>query len=170
MKRWNFFKWTRDNHKAFADAVAAELENKISKSGDTIDGQLTVGLPVGSGGTTYPIVIKGKYSNTPYSTEYKWGIGLSTVSTVFYIAYGKQNVIAITPVTGIIPQRTGLALGADYGRWENTFTKKLNNGADIEIPNKAGTMALVSDIEDILRKHKLIPEEPENQTEQPQQQ
>lgn len=175
LKKWRFFTWTRDNHKAFADAVSEELDtkaslealkDKVSKSGDTMNGELTIKFPTQPVDPIFPLVLKGRFK----STEYTWKIGISTVSTVFYIRYADINVLAITPVTGIIPQRKGLALGADYGRWENTFTKKINNGSDIEIPNKAGTMALVSDIEDILRKHKLIPEEPENQTEQPQQQ
>lgn len=180
-KKWRFFTWTRDNHKAFADAVAEELDTKASKetvdelvagtvsnSGDTMTGGLTLRFPTAPISPIFPIIFKGKFSDGPYSTEYTWGLGLSTVSTVFYIRYDNQDILAITPVTGIIPQRKGLALGANYGMWENTFTKKLNNGADIEIPNKAGTMALVSDIEEILRKHKLIPDEPETQTEQPQ--
>ena len=38
------------------------------------------------------------------------------------------------------------------------YAKKINNGGDIAIPEKAGTMALLSDIEDILKKYGLIPD------------
>lgn len=177
MRKWGFFKWTRDNQRAFADAVAAELDSKaskdtvdnlvagsVSKTGDTMTGELTIRFPTAPVDPIFPLVLKGRYK----STEYTWKIGISTISTVFYIRYGNTNVIAITPVTGIIPQRTGLSLGADYGRWKNTYTQKINNGEDIAIPTKGGTMALVSDIEDILRQHGLIPAETTEQTEQQQ--
>lgn len=168
MKKWTFFSWNRDNHKAFANAVVSELEQKapmealdekVSKTGDTISGVLSVGLPVGSGGTTYPLVIKGKYNNASYATEYVWRIGISTVAPLLYIRYGNQDIIGLGVPTALFPKIANLTLGAEYGRWANTYTKKINNGGDIEIPEKAGTMALVSDIEDILRKHGLIPAE-----------
>lgn len=179
MKKWSFFKWTRDNQKAFADAVSEELNTKasnttmnnllsgkVSKNGDIVNGVLTVRLPTGSGSPTFPLVLQGKYRDGEYSTEYIWKLGISTISPGFFIRYNNQDVIGLGVPTAFYPKISTLTLGADYGRWANTFTKKLNNGADIEIPNKAGTMALVSDIEDILRQHGLIPAENTEQNEQ----
>lgn len=38
-------------------------------------------------------------------------------------------------------------LGKSVAKWYRTYTNRLNNGSDIEIPNKAGTLALVEDID-----------------------
>ena len=73
-----------------------------------------------------------------------------------YIRYRTDNVIGISPITGIFPLKDITTLGSEHCIWSKTFTKKLNNGADIDVPQKAGTMALLSDIEDTLRKYNLI--------------
>lgn len=54
----------------------------------------------------------------------------------------------ITFSTGTIAPEasSGTALGDSSHKWTKVFATKLNNGADITIPNASGTMALVSDI------------------------
>ena len=175
-KKWRFFTWTRDNHKAFADAVAEELDTKasketvdqlvagtVSKSGDTISGHLALQMSSGSDNTVFPLTIKGNFKDS--KTTYSWSIGLATIGEIFYIKCKSSRLIGLAPGLGLFTEHGAATLGCSIWPWPKTFTKKLNNGADIEIPNKAGTMALVSDIEEILRKHKLIPDEPETQTE-----
>lgn len=55
--------------------------------------------------------------------------------------------------TGIKPQQLGLTLGVpgtgEYGRWSNTYTKKINNGADLIVPTEGGTLARLEDLADI---------------------
>ncbi len=167
MRKWGFFKWTRDNQKRFADEVAAELDNKIPLNGGRIVGELTLELPPGTGGgTIFPLVLTGKYSET---SQYRiWRIGITTFGSELYFRCGANNIIGISNGLGIFPAmpNSGLSLGYSRRPWERTYTTILNNGGDIEIPTKAGTMALVSDIEDILRKHGLIPPETTGQEEQ----
>ena len=179
MRKWNFFKWTRDNQKRFADEVAAELDNKasretvdnllagsVSKTGDTMTGVLTIRLPPGSGRTIYPITLQGQFSDT--GSVRTWRIGLTTFGTELYFRCDSTDIIGISNTLGIFPAKrnSGISLGFDGRPWKITYTTMLNNGADIEIPTKGGTMALVSDIEDILRQHGLIPPETTGQTEQ----
>ncbi len=163
-----FAAWTRDNHRFFAEAVANELNNKantkdleqkVSKDGDTMSGNLTLKVPAGSGAYVFPLEFKGKYKDEKNSQEYRWSIGISTIGTTFYVRYANMNVFCISPSFISCVGRSS-TLGFDKQPWGNTYTKKISNGTeDIEVPSKAGTMALVSDIEDILRKHNLIPQE-----------
>lgn len=180
MRKWGFFKWTRDNQKRFADEVAAELDNKaskdtvdnlvagsVSKTGDTMTGVLTIRLPPGSGGTVFPIQIQGQFNET--GSIRSWGIGLTTFGMELYFRHMTTHVVGITSSGAIFPTasvKNGSSLGTRINAWKRTYTTMLNNGEDIEIPAKAGTMALVSDIEDILRQHGLIPPETTEQEEQ----
>ncbi len=124
-------------------------------------GELELKFPIGSGGKIFPIVLKGRYNDVSTSPEYIWRLGISTVGANFYIQYNNQNVISIGASVGIMPVGGGqLSLGYKKIPWANTFTQKLNNGSDVGediiVPTKGGTLALVSDIEDILRQHGLI--------------
>lgn len=176
MRKWGFFKWTRDNQKRFADEVAEELDNKasketvdnlvagaVSKNGDTMTGPLIIKIPPNFKLSEYPIHLITQYKED--SLLHNWYIGASCLTGILYFAFNKRDLIGLSESMGIFPIKTSLALGHLKYPWANTFTKKLNNGADIEIPNKAGTMALVSDIEEILRKHGLIPAENTEQNE-----
>lgn len=166
LKKWRFFTWTRDNHKAFADAVSEELDtkasvealkDKVSKSGDIVSGHLALQMTSWNDNTVFPLTIKGNYQNS--KTIYSWSFGLATIGEIFYIKCKSSRLIGLAPGLGLFTEHGAATLGCSIWPWPKTFTKKLNNGADIEIPNKAGTMALVSDIEDILRQHGLIPAE-----------
>lgn len=44
-------------------------------------------------------------------------------------------------------RRSNITLGSSSTKWSKTFTKVINNGADIAVPETGGTMALLSDIE-----------------------
>ena len=46
-------------------------------------------------------------------------------------------------------RRASVTLGSSNRMWAKTFTKVINNGADIAIPTTGGTMALTSDIPDV---------------------
>lgn len=166
MRKWNFFKWTRDNQKTFADEVAAELDNKMPLNGGVITGPIVIDLPPNMNGLEYPITFKTKYKET--SSGYTWRIGISSIGTTAYIQYGTGTLlVGISPSLGLFPANSSnksFTLGYYNSHWPNVYADKLNNGEDIEIPTKGGTLALVSDIEDILRKHGLIPTEQTEQT------
>lgn len=79
---------------------------------------------------------------------------------MIYLEYAGRSLVSISPSLGIVPisREPSFSLGYSSSPWPNVYTKKLNNGADLELPTKAGTVALLSDIEDILKKYNLIPE------------
>lgn len=173
MRKWGFFKWTRDNQKRFADEVAEELDSKaskdivdnlvagsVSKTGDTMTGPLIINMPPQQKNDEYPIRFTTQFKET--SIVNNWHLGASSITGIFYFKHNGTVLVGLSESMGIFPRKESLALGHQKYVWKNTYTKKINNGtpdADIEIPAKAGTMALVSDIEDILRKHGLIPNE-----------
>jgi hypothetical protein len=146
-------------NKAGTLALLSDIEDKILNGG-TITGELEIALPPAAPtGDVFPIMLKGKFYDT--SQDYIWKLGFSTVSTQFYIRYQNQNVIAVSPSNGIYPVSASfkLSLGMNVAPWEKTFTKIINAGReseDIIVPSKGGTLALVSDIEDILKQHGLI--------------
>jgi hypothetical protein len=45
------------------------------------------------------------------------------------------------------PNNQDATLGRSDSKWIKTYTQTLNNGEDIQVPNKAGTLALLSDLE-----------------------
>lgn len=145
---------TQSKQFATTEFVSNALNEKASKNGDTFIGNLVLDIPPGNGGKIYPVTIKGKYSET--TSGYEWKLGISTVGTTFYIRYNSEDIIGVSPVLGIFPVKKTATLGYEKGPWSKTFTQKINNGADIDVPQKAGTMALLSDIEDTLRKYNLI--------------
>ena len=147
---------TQSKQFATTEFVSNALGEKASKNGDTFTGNLVLDIPPGSGATIFPITIIGKYSETGVGSTYEWKLGISTIGTTMYIRYRTDNVIGISPITGIFPLKDITTLGSEHCIWSKTFTKKSNNGADIDVPQKAGTMALLSDIEDTLRKYNLI--------------
>ena len=79
--------------------------------------------------------------------------------------YNNTKLFGVCYNLGLFPaipsSNKQFTLGYYGARWPNVYANKLNNGGDIEIPEKAGTMALLSDIEDILRKYNLIPPQSE---------
>jgi hypothetical protein len=141
------------------DAPEIDTSEFLLKTGDTMTDVLEFNFPPSTpSGYIYPIVLKGKFTET--NTEYVWKLGISTIGTQFRFRYNTQDVIAIVASVGIIPVVSSLTLGDKKLPWAKTFTQKLNNGLDtsedIIVPSKGGTLALVSDIEDVLRQYGLI--------------
>lgn len=172
MRKWNFFKWTRDNQKAFADEVAAELDNKatredigekVSKTGDSMTGPLVIQLPPTTDVMAKCLTLKGQYRED--GPVYSWDIGPCTIGPIFYINYKYSHLVGIAESLGLFSEKDDFTLGYKQRPWAKTFTKIISNGdEEIAVPSKGGTLALVSDIEDILRKHGLIPTEQTEQT------
>ncbi len=158
-EKTEFFRWTRDKHNAFAKLVMKLLDNKVPKTGGTMTAQLEVDLPPATKDLSRPAFsCKARYNAT--STGYVWHIAPCSIGPILYFKSGTKNIIGISNSLGIFPASSSLNISLGYWDcpWSNVYAKKLNNGNDIEIPTKGGTLALVSDIEDILRKHNLIPQ------------
>ena len=158
-KNRDFYRWTRDKQKAFEEQVKEANDTKFPRSGGTITGPIVIDIPPRKVHPEIPITFKVQYSEA--GNGYEWNIALSSVGDLFYIQYRKTNLLAMCSSLGLFsayPQNKSFTLGYHNAPWPNVYTKKLNNGADLELPTKAGTIALLSDIEDILKKYNLIPE------------
>lgn len=158
-KTRDFYRWTRDKQKAFEEQVKQANDTKFPKSGGTITGPIVIDIPARKVNPEVPITFKVQYSEA--GSGYVWNIALSSVGDLFYIQYRNTNLLAMCSSLGLFsanPKNTSFTLGYYNAPWPNVYTKKLNNGADLELPTKAGTIALISDIEDILKKYGLIPD------------
>lgn len=156
-KNRDFYRWTRDKQKAFEEQVKQANDSKFPKSGGTITGPIVIDIPGRRVSPEIPITFKVEYHET---SRYTWRIAISTVTTTFNLQIGTMDILSVSPVLGLYSTYYSdqMPLGNQYHPWSRVYTKKLNNGADLELPNKAGTVALLSDIEDILKKYNLIPE------------
>lgn len=130
-------------------ALLGDIPDSVAKSGDTMTGQLKINLD-GSPNRAALIL-----SGNPDGSR---SVGLVShfEGNTFDIQFVNATRFSFSPTMFYPSSNNTATLGFTSLKWKNIYTAKLNNGADIEIPNKAGTMALVSDIEDVLRQHGLI--------------
>ena len=159
-KTRDFYRWTRDKQKAFEEQVKQANDTKFPKSGGTITGPIVIDIPPTATSPVIPITFKVKYKETS-PQSYSWGISLSSIGNLLYIREWSRDILGISSSLGLFPDNpnnASFSLGYYNAPWPNVYTKKLNNGADLELPTKAGTIALLSDIEDILKKYGLIPD------------
>jgi len=157
-KTRDFYRWTRDKQKAFEEQVKQANDTKFPKSGGTITGPIFIDIPPSQTNPEIPIKFRVQYlAGHSYQT---WGLAIISIGTQAYIQHNGKNLIGLCPVLGLFPANPSepCTLGFSNRKWANVYTQKLNNGADLELPTKAGTIALVSDIEDILKKYGLIPD------------
>jgi len=158
-KNRDFYRWTRDKQKAFEEQVQRANDSKLATAGGVLTGPIVFDLPPQQHFPETAITFKVKYK--PTSTQYSWSIAISTLASQLYFQDRGRNILTISSGLGLFsanPQDQSFTLGYYNAPWPNVYTKKLNNGADLELPTKAGTIALLSDIEDILKKYNLIPE------------
>ena len=159
----DFFRWTRDKQGAFSKTLKEELDKKLPIEGGTITGPIEISSFNEELEVKKLLSIRVKIGD-PIRHDYTYSIGMLTYSPIVYGLYHNTMLFGICHNLGIFPANGGknFTLGYYGARWPNVYANKLNNGGDIEIPEKAGTMALLSDIEDVLRKYNLIPQqEPE---------
>lgn len=124
--------------------------DKVSKTGDTITGLLSI---IGNNTNTARFSI----TNELAVGSRAWSFVPHFEGTQLDLKVGSTNIITVLGNVTFAPASNNTtSLGLSSLKWTNVFAAKLNNGADIEIPTKAGKLALLSDIEDVLRQHGLI--------------
>ena len=159
----DFFRWTRDKQGAFSKNLKQELDKKLPIEGGTLSGPIFFDRVTETLGDEDVIKLRIRYKENTFSCN--WSMRFIPYSPISYICYDNSKLVGICHNLGIFPNNPNnrnFTLGYYGSKWPNVYTKRINNGGDIEIPEKAGTMALLSDIEDVLRKYNLIPQqEPE---------
>jgi hypothetical protein len=125
---------TSDLDKPISTATQNALDGKVSKSGDTMTGALKMrdylAFQKIQGGTAIYI------EQTSNALVFKQGLIYNNIQ----MSLGQESV-------SIHPYTNGGTLGKSYAKWETLYASKLNNGADLVIPNKAGTLATMGDVE-----------------------
>ena len=157
----DFFRWTRDKQGAFSKTLKDELDKKFPSSGGKVSGMVEISVDSKELQIEPILKFNVKYGE-PTRHDYTYSIGMLSYAPICYFQYQKTYLFGICYNLGIFPRNPNdknFTLGYYGAKWPNVYTKKLNNGGDIEIPEKAGTMALLSDIEDVLRKYNLIPQQ-----------
>lgn len=126
---------TPDSPLGVGQSVKDSIDGKVSKTGDTMTGQLS--FVDGTAGTQgFSIVVDGD--------------GIDATMTIYFDynqSFGYRfDGIAFYPTSG-----ANCTLGRPDYPWGTVYTKTINGGSvsDIIIPAKAGTMALLSDVEDL---------------------
>jgi hypothetical protein len=125
---------TSDLDKPISTATQNALDGKVSKSGDTMTGALKMrdylAFQKIQGGTAIYI------EQTSNALVFKQGLIYNNIQ----MSLGQESV-------SIHPYTNGGTLGKSYAKWETLYASKLNNGANLVIPNKAGTLATMGDVE-----------------------
>lgn len=133
---------TSDLDKPISTATQAALDGKVAKTGDTMSGALNI-ADIASSNTP---LLTLTHSNT---ATYKWNIAPRYNSTTLSVYPGSTETNGFRfATTGFVPASNNARyLGSASLKWKGVYTGALNNGADLVVPNKAGTLATMSDVE-----------------------
>lgn len=137
--------------------IQKTFENSVKKSGDTMTGILTIQAEEDYDPSTPPVgglSFKSNASPVQFTNRMRQvGNGFIAIE---YLLNGKQysNLVFGDQQIYIDNTENGtgnpVSLGTSGSPWDNVYTKKLNNGADIAIPTTGGTMALKEDIDAVV--------------------
>ena len=118
------------------------LDGKVEKAGDTMTGALNI-ANIASSNTA---LLTLTHSNT---ATYKWNIAPRYNSTTLSVYPGTTETNGFRfATTGFVPSSNNARyLGSASLKWKGVYTGALNNGADLVVPNKAGTLATMDDVE-----------------------
>lgn len=118
------------------------LTNRVFKGGDTMGGALNI-KNIESSNTP---LLTLTHSNT---ATYKWNIAPRYNSTTLSVYPGSTETNGFRfATTGFVPaSHNARYLGSASLKWKGVYTGALNNGADLVVPNKAGTLATMDDVE-----------------------
>lgn len=131
----NNYAWTGSEW----DGLGGSIDLSDYATTSDVDDKLTNYLPL-SGGTLTGSLKFGTNGN------------ISTSSNQLWLGTGNSTTVKITS-TSLFPSNTSYNLGSSFGKWNNIYVTKLNNGATINVPTKGGTLALTSDIESYISDH-----------------
>ena len=112
------------------EETIADLDDKyVKKTGDTMSNALRF------------------ESNVDHGAIFGFGRGVELCSLD-----SNGNIVPIVSATNLSfsAQKANLKLGNTTYPWLITYTKKINNGYDLNVPQKAGTLATIEDVNDAL--------------------
>lgn len=133
---------TSDLDKPISTATQTALDGKVNKTGDTMSGALNIANIASSNSALLTLT----HSST---TTYKWNIAPRYNSTTLSVYPGSTETNGFRfATTGFVPASNNARyLGSASLKWKGVYTGVLNNGADLVVPNKVGTLATMDDVE-----------------------
>ena len=119
-----------------------EFDTKVSKSGDTMTGALSI-LRAGSSNTSLITIGNG----TASSRRWNFLPSYNVTSLSVYSGTSETGGYRFT-LNGFVPASNNVRdLGSSSLKWEAVYAGVLNNGANLVIPTKGGTLATMDDVE-----------------------
>lgn len=126
------------------DEVAEDVqeldEKKVNRAGDTMTGNLTVR-------NTSPSFV---LSHSVYNADASSSLGGTPTNPIWSFAFQDGGVnIDYAQTTSVSFYPVGskfMNLGKPSNVWKALYTDKINNGADLLVPNRAGTIAVQEDV------------------------
>ena len=113
-------------------------------------------LPLSGGTLTGKLGFTFEVSTHKYNVYFleltrTWSNGSSTHRLGYNGTEIVFSLLGLEQVGNITPGASNTyALGSQNVKWANVYTKKLNNGADLNIPTEGGTLARLEDLEDVV--------------------
>lgn len=143
-------------------ATKEDFSACLPLAGGTMTGQLIVDINTDE--AVKVIELRQLASAYEPNTRSAWAFGFGSAGQLEVFSAPYFNITStpsytkafmITDAGYILP---GLVkhFGSNNAIWEDVFVKKINNGADITVPSKGGTLALVEDIEESVTTKELI--------------
>lgn len=127
----------------FIGSTAVDLSGYLPTTGGTLTGPLAIDNGLLNGDGEYKTVLT--FSVTQPSS------GQQRIKNISYGAAGLEfDNITITKLGSLVPMYSNFSdLGNVVIKWQRVFATYLNNGANIAIPTKGGTLARLEDIDAI---------------------
>lgn len=130
-----------------AEEIIADLDDKyVKKTGDTMSGPLAIKQEVSSSTYSYPLLsLCASYNGSDNPIE----LGVAANGSNLYLSGSLVvNSEVIPKSSATSPKRLGGPLNGQH--WDCVYTKKIYNGYSLNVPQKAGTLATIEDINDAL--------------------
>ena len=114
----------------------------LPTTGGTGDGEYVFKRLLDNAYTVGKVIVFAPYTTSRELTKISIQVGDG------YMYVGTNNYIVLSGTSRYLRPDTDdrWKLGTSGHSWQNVYTKKLNNGADLEVPTEGGTLARVEDI------------------------
>ena len=140
-----------EDFEEFMSDTETALNGKVSKTGDTMSGALDI-ANIASSNTP---LLTLTHSST---ATYKWNIAPRYNSTTLSVYPGSTETNGFRfATTGFVPASNNARyLGSASLKWKGIYVGVINNGADLTVPNKTGTLATMGDVELAARSGRML--------------
>jgi hypothetical protein len=145
---------TSDLDKPVSTATQNALDGKVDKSGDTMTGALSI-LRTASSNTPLITIRNG----TASSRRWNFLPSYNATSLSVYSGTSETGGYRFT-LNGFVPASNNVRdLGSSSLKWKAVYAGALNNGANLVIPTKGGTLATMADVDLAASSGRMITEQ-----------